>query len=286
MDFSRHLKRSKLTKKGHELFCKLIYDYFAENKRSFAWRETTDPYCIVISEIMLQQTQTDRVKQKYDQFIREFPTLEELSQASIAQVIAVWQGLGYNRRALAVHAFAQRVIREYNGIIPNDPAILETFKGIGYATARSICAFAYNMPTVFIETNVRAVFIHHFFGNEKNVKDDVLFPLVEQTLDQLNPREWYYALMDYGVMLKKEHKNPSRKSAHYATQSKFEGSDRQVRGLILKLLVRTQIVHRDTFIAEIPRNVVKIDAILADLEKEGFVAQKNDLYCLVQSKNI
>lgn len=280
MDSSSFVVSNMLDPGGKKLFCDSIYAYFAENKRHFSWRETSDPYAIVVSEIMLQQTQTDRVKEKYEHFMKAFPTLEMLAAAPVAQVIAVWQGLGYNRRALALQLFAQRVQSEYAGIIPAIPEELEKFKGIGFATARSICAFAFNQPTIFIETNIRAVFIHHFFLHKEQVKDEEIMPLVAQTIDTVNPRTWYYALMDYGVMLKKEHKNPSRKSAHYATQSKFEGSDRQVRGLILKLLVQTPVMHADFFVEQIPREPAKIVRILQDLEKEGFVQQKNNHYSL------
>lgn len=280
MDLSSFIVKGKLRPEGKKLFCDKINAYFADNARHFSWRETTDPYAIVVSEIMLQQTQTDRVKEKYEQFMKAFPTLETLAQAPFAQVIAVWQGLGYNRRALALQLFAQRVQAEHQGIIPAVPEALETFKGIGYATARSICAFAFNEPTVFIETNIRAVYIYHFFIKQEQVKDDEIMPLVAQTVDVVNPRHWYYALMDYGVMLKKQHKNPSRKSAHYATQSKFEGSDRQVRGMILRLLVQTPIMHTDFFVEQIPREPTKILSILNDLEKEGFVRQKNNYYSL------
>ncbi len=268
------------TSQGRASFKTAIYDYYRENKRSFAWRHVDDPYFVVVSEIMLQQTQTDRVKEKYEQFIREFPNIAVLAQAPLAEVITVWQGLGYNRRALALHSFAQRVLHEYEGSVPAQPAILETFKGIGPATAASICAFAFNKPTLFIETNIRTVFIHCFFPAGAVVHDKEILPLVEATLDSKDSRNWYYALMDYGVMLKKTHKNPSRKSAHYAVQSRFEGSDRQVRGRILKMLVETPRLAADSFIEGIERSPEKIISLLCDLESEGFIRQYNGIYSL------
>ena len=257
-----------------------IYSYYIEHKRSFAWRETSDPYKIVVSEIMLQQTQTDRVKSKYETFIQTFPTIEDLAQAPLAAIIAAWQGLGYNRRAQALQLLAQRVMSEYGGKIPDAPEELVKFKGIGPATAASICAFAFNKPTVFIETNIRAVFIHCHFPTRTDVADAEILPLVAETVDKENPREWYYALMDYGVMLKKLHKNPSRKSAHYTTQSKFEGSDRQVRGLILKLLTQFPRLSENFFFDEVPREPEKIKSILGDLEKEGFIKHTQGMYQL------
>ena len=269
-----------LTQKERTFFKELIYDYYKKHERLFAWRNIDNPYHVVVSEIMLQQTQTDRVIKKYDQFITEFSTLTLLARAPIAHVIATWQGLGYNRRALALKEFAQRVVSEFDGWVPNDPDILATFKGIGPATAASICAFAFNSPTVFIETNIRSVFIHQFFSDAKEVHDKKLMPLIEQTLDKENPRVWYYALMDYGVMLKKIHKNPSRKSAHHAKQSRFEGSDRQVRGTILKMLVVDPTLSEDTFIGAIPREAQKIKKILTDLEQEGFIRYTKGYYSL------
>ncbi len=164
--------------------------------------------------------------------------------------------------------------------MPQDPEILSTFKGIGKATASSICAFAFNKPTVFIETNIRSVYIHCFFPHSTEVKDTEIVPLIAQTLDTEDSRAWYYALMDYGVMLKKKYKNPNRKSAHYAAQSKFEGSDRQVRGLILKLLVEIPVIAEDEFLTSINRDQEKILSILSDLQKEGFIVNRQGFYSL------
>ena len=268
--------------KGKANFKALIYDYYEEHKRSFSWRETHNPYHIVVSEIMLQQTQTDRVIEKFEQFVAEFPSIEILAQTPLSAVISAWQGLGYNRRALALHGFAKRVMDEFVGVIPDEPSVLETFRGIGPATASSICAFAFNKPTVFIETNIRAVFIHCFFKRGAIVHDADIMPLVAQTVDRDNPREWCYALMDFGVMLKKNYKNPSRKSAHYTVQTKFEGSDRQVRGRILRMLVDVALINEEELFASIPREREKIRGILQDLEKEGFISQREGNYFLVQ----
>lgn len=261
-----------------------VYQHYTNHKRNLAWRETAEdgtinPYFVVVSEIMLQQTQVDRVKIKYAEFLEKFPTLEDLANAPVRYVLAAWQGLGYNRRALSLHQFAQRIMTEFQSTIPSDPTTLETFKGIGPATAASIVAYAWNQPTIFIETNIRTVFIHHFFPNEQAVHDREIQPLVEQALDRTNPRAWYYALMDYGTMLKKQHANPSRKSAHYATQSKFEGSDRQVRGLVLKMLTQIPRLHEDVFYESIPRERTLIKRVLDDLEREGFITVRARYYC-------
>ena len=261
-------------------FQKCIYDFYHEHGRDFVWRNIDDPYWVIVSEIMLQQTQTDRVKKKYEEFITVFPSIESLAHAPLDKVLASWQGLGYNRRALALRSIAQQVVTEHKGIVPKDPAILETFRGIGPATAASICAFSFNMPTVFIETNIRSVFIHSFFSQGDKVHDRDIMPLVAQTLDFENPRIWYYALMDYGVMLKKQHGNPSRKSVHHTKQSQFKGSDRQVRGAIVKMLVSAQPLSKEIFVAQIDRDEKKIESILKDLEHEGFIKCTNGQYLL------
>jgi A/G-specific adenine glycosylase len=186
----------------------------------------------VISEIMLQQTQTYRVEPKYQAFLAALPTIQDLAHADLRTVLTLWQGLGYNRRGKFLHMLAQEVMRKHEGVIPDTPELLVQLPGIGKATAGSICAFAFNKPTVFIETNIRTVFLYHFFAGQQGVDDRELFPLVAATVDQENPREWYYALMDYGVHLKKSLPNPSRSSKHHVIQSKFEGSDRQIRGAI------------------------------------------------------
>ncbi|MGE0206230.1 MAG: A/G-specific adenine glycosylase [Candidatus Babeliales bacterium] len=259
-------------------FKSIIWDYFNAHGRQFSWRQTAEPYHIVVSEIMLQQTQTHRVAGKFEQFITLFPTFQALAQAQLHDVLAAWQGLGYNRRAMALQKTAQKVVHEYNGMLPNDPEILVTFPGIGKATAASICAFAFNKPTTFIETNIRTVFIQFFFHNRADVHDKELFPLVERTVDQERPRLWYYALMDYGVMLKKNIPNPSRRSKHHTVQSKFEGSDRQIRGMILKILTQAKIASYHDFIGLIDRKEDRIQKILDDLCAEGFLHRKNDLY--------
>jgi len=168
------------------------------------------------------------------------------------------------------------VVDEHQGILPKNPLILETFPGIGKATAASICAFAFNVPTVFIETNIRTVFIHFFFKNETKVHDKEIMPLVAQTIDHENPREWYYALMDYGVMLKKIMPNPSRKSRHHAKQSKFEGSDRQIRGMILRLLTKNQSLSIKDLIDRLGKEAQRSEKIIDGMCIDGLMSKKNN----------
>jgi A/G-specific adenine glycosylase len=258
-------------------FQQYIWQFYADNGRVFAWRNNQNPYHIFISEVMLQQTQTHRVEKKFQEWIVAFPTFYDLAAASTRELLSVWQGLGYNRRALYVQQSAQRVVAEFGGQLPTDPAVLVTFPGIGKATAASICAFAFNVPTVFIETNIRSVFIDSFFRDQESVHDSEIMPLIAATVDHNNPREWYYALMDYGVFLKKHKVNPSKKSAHYAVQSRFEGSDRQIRGEILRLLTKKETLTVQELVVLTQKDPIRVEKIIKKLHQEGFLAEHNGL---------
>ncbi len=264
----------KILKKNICQFQETILSFYHTAGRSFAWRHVDDPYKVLVSEVMLQQTQTHRVIDKFEQWMTEFPSFESLAQASLRDVLSVWAGLGYNRRGMYLHQCAQRVVNEFGGMIPNDPAILVTFPGIGKATASSICAFAFNRPTVFIETNIRTVFIHFFFNDQDAVHDNQIMPLVAQTLDHGNPRDWYYALMDYGVMLKKLLPNPSRKSTHHTKQSKFEGSDRQIRGMIIRQLTDHASLATDDLISRLEKESDRCKKIIAQMCRDGLITEK------------
>lgn len=254
----------------------LVWNYYRNNRREFAWRNIDNPYYVMVSEVMLQQTQTHRVVEKYEMFLVTFPTLQSLASATLQDVLSVWQGLGYYRRARYLHQTAIILMNEYNGIIPSDPILLQKLPGIGTATASSICAFAFNAPTIFIETNIRTVFIYSFFQNGTMVHDRDILPLIEQSVDHDNPREWYYALMDYGVFLKLRYSNFSRKSAHYNKQTKFEGSDRQIRASILKLIVEQKTVQKDLIFELIDKDKSRVEKSLQSLEKECFIVANVD----------
>ncbi len=225
-----------LTDREVSEFRRTIMDNYRLNPRVFPWRETVDPYEILVSEIMLQQTQTERVVPKYISWLEAFPDPLTLSQASLPEVLRLWSGLGYNRRARFLQEACRAVTDKLGGVFPRDPDELDALPGIGPYTARAVVTFAFGSPEVFIETNIRSVFIFFFFPGMEKVDDKEILPLIAQTLDRENPREWYYALMDYGAALKKSVKNPNRRSSSYTRQSKFEGSLRQARGAILRAL--------------------------------------------------
>lgn len=259
-------------------FKKIVRTYYKVHSRTFPWRKTKNPYRILVSEVMLQQTQTGRVVSYYKTFLKQFPTIQILAQASLREVLSAWQGLGYNRRAKALRETAQIIVEKYNGTVPSTRKELERLPGIGPYIAGAILSFAYNKPAVFVETNIRTVFIHFFFKGKNNVKDSDILPFVDQTLDKNNPREWYQALMDYGVMLKKNHLNPSRRSVHHTLQSTFEGSDRQIRGRILKMLINERKLRKNEITKKIKKSSKRVNKQLTQLVTEGFIAVRNDIY--------
>lgn len=264
-------------------FQKKIWEYYRANRRDFPWRRTRDPYRIMVSEFMLQQTQTSRVIEKYKEFLRAFPTVQSLAEAPTRDVLRVWQGLGYNRRALSFKKAAEEIVECYKGHVPKNVESLDDLPGVGPGTAGAIATFAFNMPVVFIETNIRRVFIHFFFGKHKRaIHDEEILFLIEATLDLKKPREWYYALMDYGAMLGRElgQKNPNQKSAHYARQSRFKGSDRELRGKIVKMLIETSDMRYGTWkVKEIAKKFKeprqRIQKIFVVLKKEGFIEKED-----------
>lgn len=272
--------REGLSDRVITLFRDCILDYYAANERSFAWRTIITPYRVVVSEIMLQQTQTHRVAPKFDAFVERFPNFSILAAASFDEVLRYWKGLGYNRRAQQLHAIAKIVTDAHGGKLPNDPAILVTFPGLGKATAASICTFAFNQPHTFIETNIRTIFIYFFFKRETQVPDAALMPLIESTILHDKPRQWYYALMDYGVMLKKEIGNISRNSKHHTKQSKFIGSNRQVRGAILEALLEHKQLPLDALLNVLTFEAPRIEAALSQLIAEKFVIKAKSGYTL------
>lgn len=283
-DFS-HLQTDSLTPATIELFREQVYQVYQEHKRPFAWRETYNPYHIVVSEIMLQQTQVKRVGPFYEKFIATFPDFNTLAQASLRDVLATWNGLGYNRRAISLQAIAEQVINDYDGSLPDSVPELMLLPGVGPNTAGSIAAFAFNAPTVFIETNIRTVFLHVFFRGHVMVHDKTLMPLIAQTVDKVNPRIWYYALMDYGTLLKQTVPNPSRNSRHHTLQSKFIGSDRRVRGAIVRHLTRVASLSYEELVslliegdAPLAQSRGQLDRVLEQLCYEKILTHSDNLF--------
>jgi A/G-specific adenine glycosylase len=264
-------------------FQKQIYSRYHSTPRPMPWRTTMDPYHILTAEVMLQQTQVERVKIKYAEFLSVFPTLVSLDSAPLEDVLRIWQGLGYNRRALALKKCAEEIMNHYCGQFPRTTDELETLPGIGPYTARAVAAFAFGIAEPLIETNIRTVFIHFFFHGRDKVSDREIMPLVAATLDRQNPREWYYALMDFGVWLKQLHQNPGRRSSHHVQQSRFEGSNRQLRSRLLRAVIASPGISAVELTNQLEAEQQGVERNLAAMEQEGFLYQLNGRYMVCGS---
>lgn len=252
-------------------FHKKVWAYYKQHGRhTLPWRKTHNPYRILVSEVMLQQTQVERVLPKYQAFIKAYPTPQALARAPLADVLTLWVGLGYNRRAKYLKAAAQAVVDR--GGFPKTEAELRTLPGVGPYTAAAVCAFAYNQPVVMIETNIRTVFLHHFFAESARlVSDKSILALVAKTLPKDKSREWYTALMDYGVYLKKTHGNNTKKSKAYVKQAAFKGSDRQIRGFIIRQLTQAGAQSKTVLLRTADFSEDRLTTQLARLVAEGLV---------------
>lgn len=265
--------------------------------RDLPWRRTRDPYAVWVSEVMLQQTQVSRVDGRWQRWLTRFPDVMTLAVAESADVLEEWQGLGYNRRALMLWK-AARMLAARDGCVPSDTKMLEALPGVGPATAAGIRAFAFDLPAVYLETNVRSVFLFELFPDCEGVSDRELLPLVEATCpvdasdSSDDPRTWYFSLLDYGAWLKRAVPNPSRRSAAHTQQSAFEGSHRQKRAELVRLL----LAHRDepagvdikTLSQELsdielsagrmPPSTEEVGDLLLELAREGFCTQDGDVW--------
>lgn len=262
-----------------ENFQTTVWAYYHSHARNnLPWRQpeanrTFDPYKVMVSEIMLQQTQVQRVTQKYQEFLTLFPSVNDLSKAELGDVLRAWSGLGYNRRAKFIHQAAQKIMNQYEGIFPHDSTELIGLPGIGTNTAGAIMAYAYNQPIAFVETNIRTTIIHHFFNDRFEVSDKEVLAVSALSLDHTHPREWYWALMDYGSYLKQTVGNLNKQSKTYAKQSKFVGSKRQLRGQVIKLLGQ-QSMNKKSLSQIITDG--RLNTVISDLRSEALIRQLPD----------
>ncbi len=264
-------------------FQKTVLAYYKKHGRhALPWRTTRDPYAILVSEIMLQQTQVDRVVPYFLRWMEQFPTVQALAEAPLSDVLKAWSGLGYNRRGKLLRECARAIVEEQGGKIPKDLAALTALPAIGPYTAGAIRAFAFNQSGAVIETNIRAAFIHHFFPDTVLVHDRMVLPYIEEAARGQDARTWNAALMDYGSYIKRTHPNPSRRSSHHTKQKKFEGSLRQARGAILRKLLDGPI--SDVALRNINTEAAYyIEMALRDLEKEGLILRKGRKWVLADT---
>lgn len=260
-----------------EDFQEIVWQYFRDYGRThLPWRQRPTPYHVLVSELMLQQTQVERVVPKFIEFTGRFPNVKALAEASLADVLAAWQGLGYNRRAKYLHEAAKNIVRRGN--FPNTVDELQTLPGVGLNTAGAIMAYAYDRPVAFVETNIRTVYIHHFFSDKQLVADAEILERVNETLPDQSIREWYSALMDYGTYLKQQGNGRLHIAKNHKKQSTFEGSLRQMRGAIIRALSDQEMdevalrlsVHADK----------RFNPAFAQLQREGLVTKTKTGYCL------
>jgi A/G-specific adenine glycosylase len=262
-------------------FQETVWEFYRRHGREgLPWRQPAadgnfDPYLVMVSELMLQQTQVPRVVPKYLEFTAQFPTARALAAAPLGDVLRAWQGLGYNRRAKFLWLAAQEITRI--GAFPGALTDLVKLPGVGPNTAGAILAYAYNQPVVFVETNIRTVYIHHFFEHHEVVADAEIAAALTATLDYEHPREFYWALMDYGTHVKATYGNKSRVSKTYARQSAFHGSRRQIRGQVVRLLggrAYTGAELRGLLPDE------RLETVLHELKTEGLIREADGRFSL------
>jgi A/G-specific adenine glycosylase len=274
-------KKSDSLSKEEKQFTKTVWKHYRANGRhDLPWRKTENPYHILVSELMLQQTQVTRVIPKYKAFLKAFPTARRLAAAPLGDVLRAWQGLGYNRRAKFLWLTAQAITHDCKGKWPTTLEDLRALPGVGSYTAGAVMNFAYNIPVPLIETNIRTVYIHHFFQDREGVSDAELILIVERTLDRKTPREWNWALMDYGTHLKTTIGNLNKKSKTYQKQSNFKESNRYVRGAILRSLARGPSSKVNLFKTLSTIEKKRIELALDTLSTEGLVTFTRQKYHL------
>lgn len=252
-------------------FQKVVLSYFKQHGRELPWRRTRDPYKILVSEVMLQQTQVERVVERYKTFIREFPSWRALSEAAPREVIAAWMGLGYYRRALNLHRAARHVCGVHRGRAPQTVEGLRELPGVGEYTAAAVAAFAYGAPAPMIETNIRALYLYVYFPKRRAVSDKEIMGKVQETVYGPDPRTWFYALMDLGSDLKRRVRGINRRSRHHVRQSPFKGSQREARAAILRLLTHQKSMSRAEILRRFTTRSEQAERALASLLKDELV---------------
>lgn len=260
-------------------FQKKILKWWSKNKRDLPWRRTSDPYKILVSEVMLQQTQVHRVIPKYAEFIEEFPTVKALAIASPARIIKSWKGMGYNRRALFLRQMTRTIVEQYEGEVPKDVKELVKLPGLGRYTARAILVFAYGQEVALVDTNIRQI-ITHFFFHDAPQKESVIEAVAQQLLPKGKSWEWHQALMDFGAIelskfnRLKRRDEPAGTYQHRRNLVPFRGSNRFYRGRILDRLREGEIQQKKLIGEHIslydkPRSFMRV--IIASLLKDGLI---------------
>lgn len=247
----------KFSKRRIQDFQTNIFSWWRAHRRNLPWRHTHDPYKILVSEIMLQQTQVRRVIPKYAEFIKAYPTVKHLAGASAAEVLKHWKGMGYNRRALYL-----KKIRT----IPKSEKELMKLPGVGRYTARAICVFAYKQDVALVDTNIRQI-LTHFFFHDVPQKEKIIQTLADALVPKGKSWEWHQALMDYGAL------GLNKVPGVIKKQSQFKNSNRYFRGKLIDVLregsVKEKVLLKDFS-----------SAIINSLMKDGLIVRKNGVLSL------
>jgi len=268
-----------ISDKDIQEFTSRAWRYYKKfGRHDLAWRKKTDPYSITVSEVMLQQTQVTRVEEYFKKWMKEFPTIKKLSQSELSDVLKQWQGLGYNRRGKYLHDIAKKIMNDFGGVFPEESEHLRSLPGVGSYTQAAIEAFSYNKRSILVETNIRTAVIYHFFKNKETVTEKEIEHVLEccykkGTKAYKNPREWNWALMDYGSHLKKEVGNLNKKSKTYTKQSRFEGSTRQLRSGILRYILSKGVVSALEIEKASANRKKEVAGLLIELQKEGMIQE-------------
>ncbi len=256
-------------------FQKKILAFYQQHKRDLPWRKTTDPYPILVSEFMLQQTQVSRVIEYYTRWIDNWPTVQSLANSAYKNVLTAWMGLGYNRRAMYLHKTAQIIVHEFDGDVLKAVKQFDKLPGIGPYTSKAVQIFSANADIATVDTNIRRIFIKEFQLPE-SISDKALFKIAEKCLPKERSRDWHNALMDYGALYLTSKKTGIKPKTQ---QSRFQGSDRQIRGQILRLLLKeTQSLYQIQDQLDVDIN--RLSIILEKMKKEKTIDKKNDSYLL------
>lgn len=257
----------------------MIFSWWKDNLRDLPWRRTRNPYHILVSEVMLQQTQVSRVLPKYTEFLAAFPDVYSLAAARPAEVLTLWRGLGYNRRALYLQKAAKVIVADYTGVFPDSETALIKLPGLGLYTARAIMVFAFEKNVAMVDTNIRQIITHYLFGGLPQKEK-----LIQETADKLVPPgrawEWHQALMDFGALAMAKEK----KTMHIVKkQAPFKDSDRYYRGRIIDVL-RVGSAKELPLVADFVREYGKTPAffhrIIDGLMKDGLLVKKKSVLAL------
>ncbi len=267
-------------------FRKIVLNHYRTHGRHvLPWRATRDPYHILVSEVMLQQTQVERVQPYYQKFIRKFPNVRRLAAAPLSEVLRAWQGLGYNRRAKMLHEAAKQLMKEYDGKFPHEIEQIQALRGVGPYTARAVAAFAFNTDVIFVETNIRTAVMHHFFPKKKKVSDMEIEKVLRSAFPKGSARQWYSALMDYGSYLKRSGVRTNHRVRGYTKQKAFKGSLREARGAVLRTLFENPKKEKTLLTMLGSRRTTQMKEALRVLTAEGMIEVSRGVFRLSASRS-